>query len=57
MEYTLQVMACVARIECIHVTSLCTKTSYKLVTSVFTLNEWCRHHHLPELLQTRNEYF
>ena len=27
------------------------------VTSVFTLHEWWRHHHLPERLKTCNEYF
>ena len=53
----LQLIAHVARIECIHVTSSCTKTRYELVTSVFTRHEWWRRHHLPERLQTRNEYF
>ena len=57
MEYTLQLMARVARIEWIYVTSSCTKTRYKLVTSVFTLHEWWRRHHIPECSQTRNKYF
>ena len=56
-EYTLQLIARVARIECIHVTSLCAKTRYELITSVFTRHEWWRRHHLPERSQTRNEYF
>ena len=56
-EYTLQLIARVARIECIHVTSSCAKTHYELITSVFTRHEWWRRHHLPERSQTRNEYF
>ena len=56
-EYTLQFIARVARIECIHVTSSCAKTRYELITSVFTRHEWWRRHHLPERSQTRNKYF
>ena len=56
-EYMLQLIARVARIECIHVTSSCAKTHYELITSVFTRHEWWRRHHLPERSQTRNEYF
>ena len=53
----LQLILRVARIECIHVTSSCTNTRHELITSVFTRHECWRRHHLPERMQTRNEYF